>query len=163
MSSHHVAPWIAAIALAGLAACNGAGAPEDFPQAVADGWAGAFNSGDVAGLALMYSDDAEVLPPDQPIVAGHEAIEAFWQTFNPGQVRIEVSEVDTERLGSYWFREGSYIAIFPDEGEPRVGKFIELWKKVDANWYLYRHMWSSNAPQPAITPDAAVPSPDEPA
>jgi ketosteroid isomerase-like protein len=146
-------PIIALLALAATSGCERTAAPEEFPQVVADGWLGAFNSGDVAGIALMYSDDAEVLPPDQPTVSGREAIEAFWQSYSPGQVRIEVSEVTAERLGPYWFREGSYAAKFPDEGEPRVGKFIELWRKVDANWLLYRHMWNRNSPLPARMPD----------
>ena len=163
MKTLHVAPWIAAVTLAGVAACNGAKAPEPFPQAVADSWLGAFNSNDVAGLAEMYSEDGRVLPPDQPVVTGREAIAEFWGTFNAGQTRVEVSEVTSERLGPYWFREGSYTAIVGDQGEPRIGKFIELWKKVDANWFLYRHMWSPNASQPASAPDMAVPAPDEPA
>jgi len=158
MNRNHVAPWVALIALVGLAGCDMAKAPAPFPQAAADGWIGAFNSGDVDGLAMMYSEDAEVLPPDQPIVAGHEAIATFWKTYNPGQVRLEVSAVDSVRLGDYWYREGSYSALFPEEGEPRVGKFIELWKQVDSAWLLYRHMWSTNAPPPA-----QMPAPESPA
>jgi ketosteroid isomerase-like protein len=108
----------------------------------------------------MYSEDAEILPPDQPIVAGHQAIETFWQTFNPGEVRIAVSEVHSERLGEYWFREGTYSAKYAEEGQPRIGKFIELWKKTDGNWLIYRHMWSPNASRPAGMP-AATATPDE--
>lgn len=152
MNRNPIAPWIAMIALAGLAGCEMAKAPEPFPQAAADGWLGAFNSGDVDGLALMYTEDSEMLPPDEPIVAGHEAIVAFWKTYNPGQVRLEVSAVDSVRLGDYWYREGSYTALVAEEGEPRVGKFIELWKKVGSAWLLYRHMWSPNAPAPAQMP-----------
>jgi ketosteroid isomerase-like protein len=155
MNRLHVAPLVAVALLAGLAGCEGAKAPEPFPQAVADAWLGAFNSGDLDGLGLMYTEDAEILPPDQPIVSGHEAIVAFWKSFNPGQVRIEVSAVDSERLGAYWFREGTYAAEFADEGEPRIGKFIELWKKAGGNWLLYRHMWSPNAPRAAEMPATA--------
>ena len=157
MNWNHWAPWVVLLALAGLAGCNRAEAPDPFPQATADAWLGAFNSGDLDGLGLMYAEDAEILPPDQPIVSGHEAIGAFWPTFNPGEVRIEVSSVKSERVGQYWFREGMYAAKYPEEGEPRVGKFIELWKKVDGNWLLYRHMWSPNAPRPAGVP-ATVPA-----
>ena len=99
MNRFHLAPWITLIALAGLAGCQRASPPEPFPQAAADGWVAAFNSGDAAGLALMYSPDAKILPPDQPIVSGYGAIEEFWKTFNPGTVRIEVSEVETRKLG----------------------------------------------------------------
>ena len=152
MNRFHFAPWIALIALAGFAGCERAKAPEPFPQAAADGWVAAFNSGDVAGLALMYSPDSEILPPDQPIVTGHDAIEKFWSSFNPGRVRIETSEVESMQLGDYWFREGTYSGLDPTEGEPRFGKFIELWKKVDNAWLIHRHMWSPNTPPPAEMP-----------
>lgn len=155
MNRFHLAPWIALIALAGLAGCEKASAPEPFPQAAADGWVAAFNSGDAAGLALMYSPDAKVLPPDQPIVSGSAAIEDFWKSFNPGNVRIEISEAETMKFGRFWFREGTFTGLYPTEGEPRVGKFIELWTKVDSAWLLYRHMWSSNGAEAASQPAAA--------
>ena len=103
----------------------------------------------------MYTEDSELLPPDEPIVTGHAAIEEFWKAYNPGQVRLELSEVDSRKLGDYWFREGTYSALVKDEGEPRLGKFIELWAQVDSAWMLYRHMWSPNAPPPATMPAAA--------
>ena len=155
MNRLYLAPWIALIALAGLAGCERAKAPESFPQAAADGWVAAFNSGDIAGLALMYTPDAKILPPDQPIIGGSAAIEEFWKSFNPGNVRIETSEVETLRLGDYWFREGAYSSKFPAEGEPRVGKFIELWTRADSAWLLYRQMWSPNVPPPAGSPESA--------
>lgn len=158
MNRIHLATWAAVVVLIAAGCEPQVQAPETFPQAAADGWLAAFNSGDTDGLALMYSDDAEVLPPDQPIVSGHAAIQDFWKSYSPGQVRIEVSGVDTRKLGEYWFREGTYSAMLPEEGEPRIGKFMELWVKSGGAWLLYRHMWSPNAPAGAtllLTPGAA--------
>ena len=116
--------WTPCIALLLLAAsgCERAASTGEFPQAAADGWLGSFNGGDVDGLVLMYSADAQILPPDEPIIAGAEPIREFWKSYGPGQVRIGVSEVDSQKLGDFWLREGSYKAQFPDEGESRVGK-----------------------------------------
>lgn len=155
--------WTPCIALLLLAAsgCERAASPGEFPQAAADGWLGSFNGGDVDGLVLMYSADAQILPPDEPIISGAEPIREFWKSYGPGQVRIGVSEVDSQKLGDFWLREGSYKAQFPDEGEPRVGKFIELWKQEGGNWLLYRQMWNRNAP---LEPEAAAgATADEPA
>ena len=146
MKRFHLTLWIALLVLAGIAGCERTKAPEPFPQAAADGWVAAFNSGDVAGLALMYCPDAKILPPDQPILSGPAAIEEFWKSFNPGNVRIEVSEVETLKLGEFWFREGTYNGLYPAEGQPRVGKFFELWKKVDSAWLIHRQMWRPTAP-----------------
>jgi ketosteroid isomerase-like protein len=159
MNRFHVAPCIALAFMAMLAGCGKAGAPDAFPKATAEGWLGSFNGGDVAGLALMYSDDAEILPPDHAIVTGHDAIDTFWQSYNPGQVRIEVTDDEATKLGEIWYREGAYRAVYADEGEPRVGKFIELWKKQGGSWLLYRQMWSPNSPLPVLAqPDQ---QPDE--
>lgn len=152
MKRLHLASWAACIALFAAAGCERAKAPETFPQAAGDGWIAAFNSGDAAGLALMYGENAQLLPPDEPIVSGHAAIEEFWRRYNPGQVRLEVSGVQTERVGDYWFREGTYSALVQDEGEPRIGKFMELWSREGSAWMLYRHMWSPNSPPPAEAP-----------
>ena len=161
MNRFHVAPSVALALLALLAGCQQSGPPEVFPQAAADAWVGSFNGGDVAGLVLAYSADARLLPPDEPIITGAEAIEAFWQSYGPGQTRIEVGEVESKKLGDFWYREGAYKAQFADEGEPRVGKFIELWKQENGNWLLYRQIWNRNAPLAHEAPaaDAAV---DEP-
>lgn len=161
MSRNHVAPWIASALLVLLAGCGGSGPPDAFPQAAADGWLGSFNGGDVEGLLLSYSGDARVMPPDAPAAAGQAAIAEFWRGYNPGQVRITLGEVEIRRLGEFWFREGDYTATFPDEGEPRVGKFVELWKKEGANWLLYRQMWNRNSPLGG--PEPAPPVADEPA
>ena len=156
MKRQYFVSWIAGLALLGLAGCERAEEADGFfPHAAADGWIAAFNSGDAAGLALMYTSDAQVLPPDQPIVSGHEAVEAFWQSANPGTVRMEVSGVETAKLGRYWFRQGTYTAKDETEGQPEFGKFIELWAPEGNNWLLYRQMWSPNAPQPAAMPGAA--------
>jgi len=155
MNPKLLASWIGCIALLGAAGCERAEPPQAFPQAAAEGWVAAFNSGDAAGLTLMYTQDSEVLPPDEPIVSGHAAIEEFWRNYNPGQVRLEISEVETSRLGDYWYREGTYSSLVQDEGMPRIGKFMELWKKEGSAWLLYRHMWSPNAPPPAQMPDVA--------
>jgi|SRR5688572_11524659 ketosteroid isomerase-like protein len=160
MKTIHVSPWFAFAILVLAAGCERAGTPEAFPQSAADGWLGSFNGGDVDGLTLMYTADAEILPPDEPVIAGPEAITAFWRGYHPGQVRIEVGDVDSRKIGEFWFREGAYKAEFPDEGEPRVGKFIELWKHENGNWLMYRQMWNRNAPLvPEPPPDATANEP----
>ena len=162
MNTLRVAPPVALALLALLAGCKAAAPPEEFPQAAADAWLGSFNGGDVAGLGLSYTADARVLPPDEPIISGVTDIEAFWQAYGPGQVRLEQADVQSMRIGELWYREGVYKAQFSDEGEPRVGKFVELWKRENGNWLMYRQMWNRNAPlAPAVAPGDAPA--DEPA
>jgi len=44
-----------------------------------DAWTAAFNKGDAAAVAAMYTEDAYVLPPGSDMVKGRSAIEAFWR------------------------------------------------------------------------------------
>jgi len=162
MNRIHVAPPVALALLALLAGCKVAGPTEEFPQAASDAWLGSFNGGDVAGLALMYSADARILPPDEPIISGPKAINAFWEEYQPGQVRLELGETSAHKIGEYWFREGTYEALFRDEGEPRIGKFIELWRQENGNWLMYRQMWNRNASVGPVAPPADAAT-DEPA
>lgn len=152
-------PWILLVAALALAGCERAAAPEPFPQAVADAWVAAFNSGDAAGLALLYSPKAELLPPNAPVVSGHAAIEEFWKTANPGTTRIKVSTVEISMFGDFAFRQGTYETAEEGLAENEFGKFIELWRKIDSAWFIYRQMWSSNAPPGmALPPAEAAPA-----
>lgn len=162
MNRIHVAPPVALALFALLMGCNAAAPPEAFPQAAADAWLGSFNGADVSGMGLAYTSDARLLPPDEPIIAGTTDIEAFWQAYGPGQVRLEQADVQSMKLGDMWYREGVYRAQFADEGEPRVGKFVELWKQENGNWLMYRQMWNRNAPPGPAAPPEDAPA-DEPA
>ena len=46
-------------------------------QQLNDAWTAAFNKGDGAAVAAMYTED--LLPPGADIVKGRAAIEAFWK------------------------------------------------------------------------------------
>jgi hypothetical protein len=48
-------------------------------QQLNDRWAEAFNKGDAAAVAAMYTADAYVLPAGAEIVKGRPAIEAMWR------------------------------------------------------------------------------------
>ena len=48
-------------------------------QKLDDKFAAAFNKGDAAAVAAMYTEDAYVLPPGADIVKGRNAIEALWR------------------------------------------------------------------------------------
>src|SRR5215470_19740223 len=48
-------------------------------QSLDDKWAEAFNKGDAATVAAMYTEDAYVLPPGADYGQGRNAIEALWR------------------------------------------------------------------------------------
>jgi ketosteroid isomerase-like protein len=137
-------------------------APEPFPQDRADAWVERYAANDAAGVAALYTIDAQLLPPDMEIVSGPAAIQEFVAKTNPpGGPDFEIATVETLVLGDYAYRQGTFKVKGPDGTALESGKFQELWKKVDGEWLIHRDMWSANAP-PALPPEMDAP-PDEPA
>jgi uncharacterized protein (TIGR02246 family) len=105
-------------------------------------WTAAFNRGDAAGVAALYTEDAIVLPPGLPIVRGRADIEKLWQgafasTKNPQLKTLEVTSFgDAAReIGEVTVEKG---------GTPSVGKYVVIWKKVGPNWMLETDIWNRN-------------------
>lgn len=144
-----------------LAACAGRAVPEAFPQDVADAWLERYRADDAAGVAALYTEDAQLLPPDAPVVSGRTEIREFIaRNFRPGGAQVEVVTVETRMFGDYAHRQGSFKLGGPGRDSGATGKFLELWKKVDGRWLIHREIWNSNAPSPAFAADAKT---DEPA
>lgn len=148
------------LAMISTAGCTQSPAPEPFPQDVADSWVAQFAVHDAAGLAALYTEDGQLLPPDGEVVSGRAAIQEFVAKNNPPDgPTFEFATNETLVFGDYAHRQGSFTVKAPDGSALESGKFIQLWKKVDGKWLIHRDMWSRNAP--AAAPPADVPS-DEP-
>ncbi|MGH8249706.1 MAG: YybH family protein [Steroidobacteraceae bacterium] len=142
-----------------IPACSGRAVPEAFPQDVADAWQERYRAQDAAGVAALYTEDAQLLPPDAPVVEGRVAIQEFIaRNFRPGGAPIEIATVETQVFEDYAHRQGSFRLGEPGNESSATGKFLELWKKVDGRWLIHREIWNANAPPPE-TDDQA----DEPA
>lgn len=127
--------------------------PEPFPQDVADAWVERYAANDAAGVAALYTEDAQLLPPDMAIVNGRAAIQEYIARTNPpGGPAFEIATVETLVFGNYAHRQGSFRVKGPGGEALETGKFIELWKKVDGHWLIYRDMWSANEPPATDTP-----------
>lgn len=138
--------------------CMQSPAPEPFPQDVADAWVERYAANDAAGVAALYTEDAQLLPPDMEVVSGRAAIQEFVAKTNPpGGPEFEIATIETLVFGDYAHRQGSFTVKGPDGAAIETGKFIELWKKVDGQWLIHRDIWNANEPPAADTP------PDEPA
>lgn len=151
-------PWFV-LAVAG---CAEAPVPEPFPLDAVDTWMERYAAHDAAGVAALYTEDAQLLPPDQEIVTGRAAIQEFIARTNlPGGPALEIVTVETLVFGDHAYRQGSFRLKGPDGSAVASGKILELWKKVDGQWLIHRDMWSANAPPPVVAAPAA--GPDEPA
>ena len=109
-----------------------------------------FNSGDAAGVAALYTEQGQLLPPNADIMVGREAIQSFWQgamDMGIASARIEILEV--EGHGDTAIEVSKYTLHAQGGEELDAGKFIVIWKREGGAWKLHRDIFNSSKPVPA--------------
>ena len=109
----------------------------------------AWNKGDAAGVAAIYTSDGTFMAPNAPTVTGPSNIQATIQSFMDAGVKtIALEGTEIRRSGDIAYEVGKYN-LFADGGtEIDDGKYIVLWKNVDGIWMYHRDIFNSNRPIP---------------
>jgi uncharacterized protein (TIGR02246 family) len=111
-------------------------------------FAAAYNKGDVAAIAAMYTEDAIAFPPGGDLVKGRVAIEAMWKDVQAaGLTDLALQTLSVERDGSLAIEVGTATAKM--KGAPQRIKYVVTWKRQsDGGWKLYRDIWND---MPGVT------------
>jgi uncharacterized protein (TIGR02246 family) len=119
-------------------------------EAVGKQFMAAVARGDAAGVAALYSRDAQVLPPGSDAVKGTAAIQAVFQGFvDAGLTDLTLTTLEVEAHGDTATEVASWALKAKDGTVVDRGKSMVIWKKEDGRWKLYRDIWnSSQAPKP---------------
>jgi uncharacterized protein (TIGR02246 family) len=105
--------------------------------------------GDVAGLAALYTENGQVLPPNSDFVTGKQAIQAFWQAIRDMGIKAATLEtVELESHGDTATEVGKYTLLGDEEQVLDEGKYIVIWKQEDGEWKLHRDIFNSSMPAP---------------
>jgi len=115
-------------------------------QKLNDAWTAAFNKGDAAAVAAMYTEDAYVLPPGADMIRGRAAIEAFWRQAVQQLGDAKLTTIEVLPLGPQAAREIGAVSLKSKSQPPQeiVGKYAVLWRKVGGKWRLATDIWNSN-------------------
>lgn len=126
-------------------------------QAAAEAWPSAYNEKNAEGVAAVYSDDAEILPPGSPAVSGHDAILAFFKNDIATQwAKISITTDSSDVAGDWAWRAGAWSV----EGPPALtGKYVEVWHRTSAGWKLHRDIWNIDSMPPSTAAPAAAAAP----
>ncbi len=145
------------ISMLGLLACSAPQPQMDMAQVrqtveAADAkFSEAFNAGDAAALAAMYTEDAIVMPPNHESVQGTNAIEQVFSGFiSMGATNLTLTADDVMGAGDLVIETGKYSLALPG-GLQDSGKYLVVWKKAaDGSWKPHRDIWNSSMPLPAM-------------
>jgi len=106
--------------------------------------------GDAAGLAALYTEEAQLLPPNADFQTGRQAIQAFWQaTVDMGIKEARLETLEVEPHGDTAIEVGTYTLYVEGGQEADVGKYIVIWKQQRGKWRLHRDIFNSSNPAPA--------------
>ena len=109
----------------------------------------AFNSGDAAGVAALYTEDGQLLPPNADVMAGKEAIQAFWQgAMDAGIASAQLKIVEVEGHGDTAIEVSQYTLGGAGGQVLDQGKYIVIWKREHGGWKLHRDIFNSSMPAP---------------
>jgi uncharacterized protein (TIGR02246 family) len=140
--------WRILMIVAGLGLCAAPAVAQNkaMIEKLNDAWTAAFNKGDVAGVAALYTEDAYVLPPGSGMVKGRAAIEAFWRQAAQQMTDAKLTTVDVLPLGRSAAREIGTVTL-KTKSQPAqevVGKYVVVWRKVGRDWKLATDIWNTD-------------------
>ena len=108
----------------------------------------AFNAGDGAAVANLYTEDAALFPPGAERIDGRSAIQTFWQGAIDSGMKIDkLQAVEVESGGNIAGEVGVFVLSVPGEGgvtNKVAGKYIVTWKRTGHTWQLHRDLWNTN-------------------
>lgn len=106
-----------------------------------------FRRGDAAGLAALYTEDGQALPPNSRLAAGRQAIQQVWQgAFDAGLTEARLESVEVEGHGDTAIEIGRYTLFAGEHQTADEGKYIVIWRRQGGTWLLHRDIWNSSRP-----------------
>jgi uncharacterized protein (TIGR02246 family) len=133
------------LAIATLAACVAMAA--DYAD-TSEQWEKAYNAGDAAAIAALYTEDGVMMPPNAEMAKGKQAIQAYLEKHitDAKGMTLELETVDGSKTGDMGYARGTWRMKDASGKVVDEGKWIEVRKNVDGKWRIHRDIWNSDRP-----------------
>jgi ketosteroid isomerase-like protein len=143
----NIASMTMTMALCILALMGCASNEKSLPLEVTRSFEEAFASDDPNKTAELFTEDAQILVQERPLVQGIKEVRSYIAEqmspiimFNADTNQTLVRDDVAIETGSYTYRDvrrGSDIEF---------GKYMHVWKNVDGTWKIYRAMFNTDEP-----------------
>ncbi len=121
-------------------------AENEIRAAIAE-WVAIYNRNDWSALAIQFTEDAVMMPPNAPAVTGRAAI-AAWEVENEAGFRIALSPDDISIVGDRAIIHGRSCVFIPLEDGAigvDIGKFLEVRRRQpDGRWLVAQDVFNSD-------------------
>lgn len=119
-------------------------------------WESAFNAKDAAKVAALYTEDAQLNPPNEAIVVGRKNIQAWMQGgMDAGFTNFVLTPTESAISGAIAYEAGTYsVTVAPKGAKPMTdkGKYVVVLKQVGGKWLLAHDIFNSDNPPPPPPP-----------
>ena len=136
--------------LLSVVACNpgaSSGDPAEIMARAAE-FNAAFEAGDADRIVDLYTADARMLAPNQPMTVGSDKLRAAFNGMLEAGLSVELRSIDAATAGDIGHHVGSY-AVTAGGQVIDVGKFVETWQRGDDGaWRISNDIYNSDNPPP---------------
>ena len=111
--------------------------------------ASALNATDAVKIASLYSETATLMPPNEEVVKGRIAIQAWFQAALGRLGQIQIVPMRSSILGGEAFQVGNFKITPKDGSSQRAFKYVLILNRIEAQWQIAYDIWNSDQPTSA--------------
>ncbi|MEJ1964834.1 MAG: nuclear transport factor 2 family protein [Gammaproteobacteria bacterium] len=124
---------------------------ESLPANVTSALRTAFNKGDTAACADIYTEDAEIISNRNTPITGRDAIEQYFKDQVSREILFDTDSKLSVVSGDVAMEQGTYRVRNVIQGvDVEYGDYLNVWRKKDGHWKAYRSMYTVTQSRPAL-------------
>ena len=115
-------------------------------EKVGQAWQNAYNAGNAAGVAALYTKDAKLMVPGSETGSDGKTIQKLIAADVALGGKLALTTDDVVGFGDYAVETGRWVATAADGKHLDHGPYLTFYKKADGGWKIYRDIWNSSMP-----------------